>query len=282
MIAHFFDLDVLIRYDSGVWIVSKTNPKEPLIRVSQSEFNLIRKGIYKKFNSPLVMSGEKYWLPENLLNSLKIKCKKFKCDITDLAFSMQEYLNPDVIENLDFSILTHNFIHLKNTNDDIYVICSKSSKESYKIAIQKLEENLFELGLKPKKYYFISETFYNRNEDDISHKKVRLLLQHLVGFKTDGDKFINEEITKYEKVLFYDDEFSAIQLAHNINSLLDVIVSNTDDDLSELIKSVLKQTQHCLVMNQVTGNKIEPFSSKVITLRLNKLIKTFESFRFRF
>lgn len=280
--AHFFDLDTLIGLDSSVWIVSKIRPKEPIIKISQSEFNLIRKGLYKKFKSQLNISGQNYWLPENLFNTLKVRCKQKNIDITDLAFSMQEFMNPEIVANLDFSILSHNFEHLKNTNDDIYVICSKSSKNSYQYIIEKLEKYLFEIGLKPKNYYYISETFYNKNSDEISHKKVRLLLQHLVGLKTEGDKFTNDEISKYSKISFYDDDISTIKLANNINSVLDVILSNTDDDIKTTIKSNLKNDDSYLVVNQCTGNLIQPFVSNIITLKVSNLIKTFESFKFRF
>ena len=148
--------------------------------------------------------------------------------------------------------------------------------------IKKLEEHFFKIGLKPKKYYFISETFYNKNTDDISHKKVRLVLQHLVGYKTDSDKFTDEEITKYSKIDFYDDGVSTIKLANSVNSVLDFILSNTDDDLKSNIKFNIKQEETYLVTNQVTGNKVQPFISNVITLRVGNLIKTFESFKFKF
>jgi hypothetical protein len=100
-----------------------------------------------------------YWLPENLLNDLKVKCKRMKSDITDLSFSMQEFMNPSVVENLDYEILINNFQHLKNTNDDIYVICSKNSKKSYKFIIDKLEEELLKFGLKIKDYYYLITNF---------------------------------------------------------------------------------------------------------------------------
>jgi hypothetical protein len=282
MEAHFFDLDVLINFDNAVWIVSKIKPKDCIVRISQSEFNLIRKGVYKKFGTPLKMAGQNYWLPENLYNDLKIKCKQKRVDITDLSFSMQEFLNPEIIENLNYELLSHHFTHLKNSNDDIYIICSKASKMSYEPMIKKLEEHLFKLGLKPKNYYFISETFYNKNTDDISHKKVRLVLQHLVGYKTSGDKFTDEEITKYQKINLYDDDMSTINLSTSANSVLDFLLSNTDERISELIKLNVKDNFPCLVVNQITGNKVQPFFTKVVTLKTGNLIKTFESFRYRF
>jgi hypothetical protein len=179
--AHFFDLDVLISVKSDVWIVSKTNPKYPIIKITTSEFNLIKKGVYRKYNTPLKISNIDYWLPENLYNDIKIKCKNHRVDITSLAFSMQEFMNSEIIDNLEHSILLHNFQHLKNTNDDIYVICSKNSENNYLPIIKKLNVKLSELGLKIEKFYYLSETFYNRDTDYITHKKVRLLIQHLIS-----------------------------------------------------------------------------------------------------
>ena len=46
MRAHFFDLNTAITVESKVWIVSKINPNKPIIKISQSEFNLIKNGIY--------------------------------------------------------------------------------------------------------------------------------------------------------------------------------------------------------------------------------------------
>jgi hypothetical protein len=282
MNAHIFDLDVMIRIDSGVWIVSKTKPNSPLIRISQSEFNLIKKGIYKKYNTALKLSGTNYWFPENLLNQIKIKCKSFRVDMNDLAFSMQEFLNPEVIDNLNSDILIQNFQHLKNSNDDIYVICSKNSEKNYNKILEKLQKNLFDLGIKIKKYYFISETFYNRDTDYITHKKVRLLIQHLIGLKTDGDKFTENEIEKYDSVYFYDDDLKSIQLSKDINNMFRFILSNTDDVMKSRIKDELNNTDHLLFVNLVTHNGVWPLNTTEVKLSLDNLIKTFESFIKRF
>ena len=53
MNAHFFDLNSLITMNSKVWIVNKLNPNKPLLRISKSEFNLLRKGVYRKDNIKL-------------------------------------------------------------------------------------------------------------------------------------------------------------------------------------------------------------------------------------
>jgi hypothetical protein len=278
MKAHFFDLDVLIKIDSLVWIVSKTKPNQPIIKLTQSEFNLVKKGIYRRYNSQLKISGTNYWLPENLLNEIKIKCKKFNCDLTDLAFSMQEFMNKEVIDKLDYEIFIKNFEHLKNSNDDIYVICSKNSKQNYDTIIRKLEKSFFEMGLRVKNYYYLSETFYNRDQDDIVHKKSRLLLQHLIGFKTENDKFSENEIQKYEVISFYDDDHRAIEFMKDINSTLKFILSNTEEELNKNIKDVVNDNDLLLSVNLVTHNGIMPFSTSEVILKTSDIFKTFESF----
>jgi hypothetical protein len=279
--AHFFDIDTLIKVDSQVWIVSKLKPSIPLIKITQSEFNLIKKGIYRKHNSPLTMSGENYWLPQNLLDELKIKAKNYKVDITDLVFSMQEFMNSSVIENLDYKILTNHFQHLKNKTDDIYVICSKNNKKNYEVIISKLESELEKMGLIIKNYYYLSETFYNRDSDYISHKKIRLLLQHLIGYKTDDDKFIDEQITKYDRIYFYDDEPNVITLSLGINDILHFLMKKTDNNISSIIRDLIKEYDHVLVVNRITNNRINPIDSKEVIIEWSNIIKTFERFIFK-
>jgi hypothetical protein len=279
--AHFFDIDTLIRVDSQVWIVSKMKPSIPIIKITQSEFNLIKKGIYRNHDSSLLMSGDIYYLPKNLLDDLKVKTKNSKVDITDLVFSMQEFMNSSVIENIDYEILTNHFSHLKNKTDDIYVICSKNNKKNYEVIISKLEKELEKLGLFIKNYYYLSETFYNRDTDYISHKKVRLLLQHLVGYKTDDNKFINEEIDKYDRLYFYDDEPSVLDLAISSNDIFHFLLKETDDNLKSSIRSLITNNEHVLVVNSITNNKINPIDSKEVILEFSHIVKTFESFRLK-
>ncbi len=199
-----------------------------MIRISKSEFNLLRKGVYKRDNINFNIDGQTYWLSEELFNKIKIKSKNNNVNISELAFSMQEFMNKDIIENGDFTIHLENIRHLKNSQDDIYVICSKNSKRSYESLIEKLEEKLLDFGLKIKNFYFISETFYNRDRDDIVHKKVRLVLQHIIGLKTADTKFTEEEITKYDQVSLYDDDNNTIKLAKGINDVLQFLVNNSE------------------------------------------------------
>ena len=147
--------------------------------------------------------------------------------------------------------------------------------------MNKLEDKLKEIGLVVKNYYYISETFYNRDEDDINNKKVRLLIQHLIGMKTDGDKFSHTEITKYDVINFYDDEARVIELAKNANNVLQFLIENSEDLVKDRVKEVLKQYVCELVINQVTFNKVNLFVTSKVELQYQNVIKKFESFVFR-
>ena len=281
MKAHFFDIDVILSTNSKVWIVDKTIPNIPIMKISKSDFNLIKRGIYKSQGNSINFGGHTYWLTTEMMETLKVKAKNHRADVSNLAFSMQEFMNKELIENLEYTINIENILHLKNTDDDIYVICSKNNRKNYELMISKIEDKLKENGLTIKKFYYISETFYNRNSDDISHKKVRLLLQHLIGLKTEGDKFTDEKLEQYDEISYYDDEETSTQLACDSNKLLMVLLERTESSLKDIIKSNLKSTPHTLFVNYITGNKANRFVTTKVDIQFSNLITVFERFNWK-
>ena len=273
MRAQFFDLSVLIELESKVWLVSRTKPSIPIVKISTSEFNLIKKGVYVKFGQRMKIGGSDYWLSKDLSEEIKIKCVKSNTNISELVFSMQEYMNPSIIEKLNYTIHKDNLYNIKNVDDDIYIICSKNTKKNYDYLIKKLEEFLESIGLKVKNYYYISETYFNRNEDDICHKKVRLLLQHL--------KFIDEEITKYDIISYYDESKEVIEMCKNINDTLLFLQKNSEESISEKVKDLLKSDYTELIVNEVTFNRVNKFITTPVKITTQNIIKNFESFKFR-
>lgn len=280
MRAHFFDIDTILQLDNKVWLIDKQSPNIPLLKISKSDFELIKSGIYKKQSNMIKFSGVEYWVPTKMLELIKIKCKKHNVDFSNLAFSLQEFMNQEIIDMLDYKINYDNILHLKNTNDDIYIICSKNSKRNYEMIISKIEDKLKENGLQIKKYYFISETYFNRNQDDICYKKVRLILQHLVGFRTDGDKLTEEEVKQYDEIFFYDDEELSISQSIDINKLLMFLLSNTDSTVKNRIKQLLKEKEIVLYTNKVTSNKVNKFITTKVMIEYSNLIKFFERFKY--
>lgn len=280
MNAHFFDLNTLITINSKVWIVENTNPNTPLLRISKHEFNLIKKGVYKNFNIKIKLSGNDYWISEEIYNNLKVSCKNKKANIADLAFSMQEFMNPEIIEKGDYQIHIENIRHLKNTQDDIFIICSKNSKKAYEPIIEKLEDKIKELGLSIKKYFFISETFYNKDKAEIVNAKSKLLLQFLIGLKIEDSKFINEEVERYDGVTLYEDDANTVKMLMNANDTLHFLVNNTEEALKEQIRTTIKDKECEIIIKQVTFNKANIFIDSKVELQWRNIVRKFESFQY--
>lgn len=282
MNAHFIDLDIILKTESKPWIVSKENPNIPILKIEPADFKTFQSGIYRNQNNKIEFNGKTFWLSNEAMNKVKLAAKKYRADLSNLAISMQEYLNPQLIENIPFQIDLSLFNSIINTDDDIYIICSKNNKRNYKKQIQKLEEDLKEKGLQIKNFYYISETFMNRNEDDIANLKVKLILQHLIGLKTDGDKIVNEEITDYTQISFYDDSKPAIELAKRINHLLESLLMKTEKDVKLKVKDKIQNVDNVLVVKEYTHNKSKKFLETIVELEYSNVIKNFESFNFSF
>ena len=279
MNAHFIDIDIVLNTDSKPWIIDKSNPNIPLMKMETSDFDLFKSGILRSQNNKISFNGKDFWLSNDFMNKLKIKSKKNKFDISNLGISMQEFLNPDVIDNIDFKLDLSLFNPIINTNDDIYIICSKNTKSNFEKQISKLEEKLEEIGLKVKKYYYISETFYNKDEDRIAYLKSKLLIQHLLGLKTDGDIFTSEEIDNYNQITFYDDDLKSIQMSRYINIVLEKLLLKTDSNIKIIVKDKIKNDDNFLLVKEYTHNKSFKFKEYNVQLEYSNIIKSFEGFK---
>lgn len=276
--AHFFDIDTLLDVQGEAWVVDRNNPSIPIIKISSSDFNLIENGIYRKQNNKIEFNGKTFWLPTELFNKIKIKAKTHKANFGNLAISLQEFYNKSIIDEMSIKINLDIISKLKNTQDDIYIICSKQTKRNYQSPIQKLEEQLQKLGLKIKKFYFINENLYRIDNDEVRFKKMRLILQHSIGFKTDRLKFVDEELTKYSKINFYDNEIDTLKISDEINNLLELTLVNTQDGLKNVIKEILIDDRPQLLINKINTNQVNQIETKKIILSLSQTIKKFESF----
>jgi flavodoxin len=280
MNAHFIDFDLILESESKPWIIDKRNPNIPIIKIDKHDFNLFKSGIYKSQGNKISFNGTIFWLSNDFMNRLKVKSKQYKVDISNLAISMQEFLNKDLVENIPFELKLDLFSNIINTNDDIFIICSKNTKENFEKQIQKFESNLKEMGLMVKKYYFISETFYNRDLDDISYVKSKIIIQHLLGLKTEVDKLTSDKIDEYNSITLYDDDLKSITMSKNINSILEKMLIKTDNNVKLSVKETLKNNEKILIIKEYTHNRSNRFNEYQIGLEFSNVIKSYENFKF--
>lgn len=282
MKAHFFDIDTIIEVDCKVWIVNNKNPKNPIMKISKSEYNLIKSGIYKNQNNSITIYNQIFWFPSEIWNSIKVKCKKLNIDINNIDFSMQEFLNPEIISDLESNINIDILNKIKNTTDHIYIICSKKVKKAYDKIIEKLEEKLYEIGLEIKDYYFIQDNFFKQNKDESKYKKIKILLQHSLGQKTDNNKFSETEIEEYDEIHYYDEDVDSLGMYEITNDVLKILIDNTNGIIKERTNLKLKNNEKLIFFDYVSPNKVDRISSKKLKLEPIKIIKTFEGFKNKF
>lgn len=278
-VAHFFDLNCLLNIDRKAWIVDKSNPNKPIYKISQSEFKLIKSGVYSKKGNRMDFNGATYFLSDTLWNRLKVIALKSNLDISNLAISLQEYLNKDVVDELKYEFNLGPMMNLKNEMCDIYILCSKYTKSTYDKVISELQDELLKNGISIKDFYYINENFLNQNSDSIQYKQFRLLLQHSCGYRSDGDKFTDTEISKYTTLNFYDKYIPFTNIQNTLRHLLDIMLSKSDKGLRDVIKEDLSEETPVLIFHQVEDNLYNPTKTQKIDLDLKFLIKKFESFR---
>ena len=280
--CNVFDIDTILVIDSEVWIVDKTKPNIPILKIPEYEFNQIKNGIYKSQNNKIIFNGKVYWLSSKLYEEIKVRAKNYKTDLNNLGISLQEFLNKDIIDNKNIETKI-DFLNklLKNKTDDNYIICSKLTRRNYDSIIKKVEDKLNEEGIIIKKFIPINETFYDKDDDFVHYKKIEFLLRLLTGYKIQDKKFIDKQNKQYKTVNFYDIDLGTLRINGDINSYLKTILNNTTSGLKEVIKENIDLIKPLLEINQLTTNKHNPIISKSVLIEYSNLFKTFESFNKR-
>ena len=280
--AHFYDISTLIQIEpSEAWVVDKTNPNVPIMKISKSDMRLMQSGIWKSQGNKIEFNGKTFWIPTEIYNQIKIKTKVAGANFANLAISLQEFLNPELISNNDYKLRMENIMDLKNKVEDIYIICSKLTKKLWEPFIEKLIEKLEEEGIKIKNYYYISDHPIHWESDETKYKKIRLLIQHLTGYKTDGQKFTDEKLDRYSKISFFDTELDTLTLETKINPFLNFLIQNSPDGFKSIIKEDLKDFKPKLTINRINDNLYNRLDSVNVILEAGNIIKAFENFKYK-
>ena len=211
-----------------------------------------------------------------MLDSIKLGCKKIKANVSDLTFSFTEFKN---IESLNYKLDLSSIKHLFRTNDIVYIVCSKMKNPFYEKIVEELNQKLRSNGLKPRDFYFLIEDSTKVLDDDkLIYKKMKLFLQHLVGYKTDNNTFIDEKLTDVDDVYYYGDNKTDISRMESFNKLFRKLLSNTDEYLKDIILSDIKERKKTLTTHFVSSNKMNLFDTKSYDLSYNNRLKRFKDF----
>lgn len=262
---HFFDLDgTLWNVDGNAWIINKNKPSKPIIKLSKIQLNDILSGIHKKDEIMIDYNGKNYWISENMFNKIKKRYPNITEDKLGISFiEMTDSYNFDKL-----SIFKENIRHLINKDGfDIGILSARYNEENDKMLLSSLKKELDNIGLYINKFHYVGDFFRNKINDNIAYRKSDVLLEYLIGFKIKNDKFLPIMVDKYDVVYFYDDEFKNIQVANEIQILLEEYLRNTDDEVFNKIMKLLETSKPILYTNLITNNSLNRFRSNKVELK---------------
>lgn len=265
---HYFDLDgTLWETNARSWIIDKLNPSNPIMKIDMHEFNLLHKGYYVNDGHKIDYNGMEFWLSNEILT--KIKTKK-PIEIDRIGISVREFNNIDFITSqLDSIKFMFNRLTVVPNLKSITLLTARSNIKAHLPLISKLEEELNKINIKLDGYHLIHDLseLKNNNTGDTSTKKLIKLIQSLIGFKIEGDKFVALLEDEQDIVHFYDDEDKNINICNDINEYIMLYLSNSSDVVKKRIMNK-KLSNKKLFTYLVTSNEINPFVKKEINISI--------------
>jgi len=260
----FFDLDdTLIENDYEVWVIDKDHPSKPLHVLNSIEFALIKKGHYVKDDVCLDYNGQKFYISEELSKRLQKKAKTE--NIERFGISLMPMVSKELLNKSKLEILLKNIEHLRFKNNiDIGILTARSNQRNNSDILNKLRLELENIGLNIHKIFFVGESV-NRGQNYMN--KINVLLEHMVGFKIKGGKFVSLKQDWYTNVSFYDDDTQNIHYANDIQRFFEEILRKTNDEVYHLILERIKTVKLRLDNYLVTTNDLNRFVKSSVELK---------------
>ena len=280
---HFFDLDnTLWKLNVRAWLILKDKPNSPLIKLNKIQLDEILNGVHKKEENIIEYNGNQYWISDEIFD--RIKKIRNKIELTDIGLSFIEFTNPLYYNDITF--LVENIRHLINGEDDIDIgiLSSRYNIENDNELLLILKNKLEDLGLELNKFYYISNYFETKNTNRINNDKMKILLEHMVGYHIENNHFVPIKQDTYEEIHFYDDELQNIDVVNNIQYYFDQYLRNTDDEIFIKIKNKIDNKIPIIYTHLVTNNKLNKYKTTKIELKqpINYAIKVDEKLIFKF
>lgn len=261
-IIHFFDLDgTLWNIKNNAWIIDKRRPKKPIIKLTSIELSEIIAGIYKYDNNNIEYNSRSYWISDAMFTRIQKKLPSI--DMSRVGLSYIEMTNPEYFSNLVF--YKENLRHLiGKTNYDLGILSARHNQDDDSLMLKQLNTELDNIGLTIDKFYYISDKYEPKGTNVINYKKTDIIIEHLVGFHINGDHFVPIKQDKYNEVHFYDDEPQNINVAGDIQELIEGYLKNTDDEVFNRIIKNIKDNKPKLYTHLITNNSNNRFKTTEI------------------
>ncbi len=271
----WFDLDgTLWRCDAKWWIIDKTKPDVPLLRISQEEGYLYSSGFYLKDDHRIFYNGMEAWLSNDIFDKIqKIK----KIPNTRLGISYREFNDISYLTKQahNLTIMIKNIEHLSNHSDDVTIalLTARGNKKGHEVLLNKLKEELHnsKINIKIDKIYFANDIDTVRHNGSTPEKKAMIILEHIIGYRIQNNKFIEVKQEKYDYNVLYEDEIANINAVKDIKIFLQRFLNNTKKTMPHLSEEIINDINSRNIFietNQVTTNTVNPFLTHKFKLEI--------------
>ena len=279
--VHLVDLDeTLIRVDVQPWIIKKTEPNVPIIRLSISDRKLIESEFFKKDDLLIKYSGKEYWISQQMKDLLDKKAGR-EVKLTDYGVSYAEWFDPDLIKeqtkNAEF--LINNVSILKNTTEDVMIVSDRANLDLHSDLIDYVKTELNNINVAVKNVYFISKNNLKTYIDDSTYDKIVLILEKMIGYKIIDGVFTDIKTDQYNKVSFYDNDRNICSEAKNIQTFLNTFYFKSEDKIKNLVLEHIKSNMPFLKIFQITNNEFNPYLIESVILAKPYRINKFNFFK---
>ena len=257
----FVNFDTLIKVDSFARFVLKNEPGKILMKISKSDYEVIKTGVFKKQNNILEFNGKTYYLPDELSKKLMLICKNKNIPYTEIVISETEFNNEDIITDLNYKI---NNTLLKNISQPITIVCEYS--KNYAGLIEKIKK---EINIE--KVYYLSDNS-KTSKDVMNDRKVKLFLELLTGYKIEN-KFVDTPTNK-TNIKYYD--YNVEHIKKDLNDSLELFLSRSEDGIRSAIKEDIKDFKPFIELNTVSDNELNNVETEILYLSVSTL--TYEKY----
>ena len=279
---YFLDIDeTILHVDSKVRVINKRNPNKVLAYLDYLEYYNIIDNKYVDDNIKIFYNNDVFYISQVLFD----KISKYNPNIkaSDLGMSFVEFTDEFIDKTSDnITFLKDNYKHLENKQ--VILLTARSNKHKSEGVLKLIKEELDKYNISIYKDYFVGD-YSNVTTAQVPYKKATIILEHLIGYKIDYNKFTEKLQDTCEAAYFYDDNENNINTANDIQNILDSILHNTkDDEIHNNIIYRIKTNKLCMINNLVGSNKLNRFKTTEIDIKtpvkygLNENLQNIKSF----
>lgn len=257
---HIFNIEnILVNFERKVWVIDKNNPTVPLMKIKESDYNLILSNIFQKQNYKISYNGKKLYLPKKIAEKIDIP-------LEDVGLSLREFIDKEYIDYSDVKINFNIFNHLRNKKVKIILLSNKLLENSMDELKENINEQLNTIGLEIEKIYYINKNIHV--EDKNLMYVLNILLKYTLGIDIDIDenKFILDSEQAMGRCFYYDEDMNIINSLKYINEHFNTYYMNSSED----VQKTIEDGKH-VYLSLITPNILNLFKTYKYTLTIDSI-----------